>query len=88
MIDNDVRAFRPTDVTGGESEAAIGKVDPRTGCIDEQGRAHFKFFAGQLIAQVDRILSAAHHADIIQRAGIGAVCFSVQYQFRGQPLGI
>ena len=41
MIENEVGAFRPANEMSRKSEAAIRKIDPRTGGVNHQMRFNF-----------------------------------------------
>jgi hypothetical protein len=59
MIEHKVRAFCPADEMRRESQAAIGKINPRAGGVNHQPRFNFVNGIRQFVAEKKRIAASA-----------------------------
>src|SRR5688572_29229415 len=65
MLQHQVRAFGPANITAGEAQAGIDGVDPRAGSVDDQARSKVKSRTAQFILQHDFIPADSCERDII-----------------------
>jgi hypothetical protein len=55
MREDEVRAFRAADEPRGQTQFAVGEIDPRSRRVDDKFRFHVVVLVRQFVAQDERV---------------------------------